>query len=69
MRSITIILGILCAFLFGALGSQTGFTYATTLPFLLSLSVVAYAGLSGPRVGEPGPRVGEPITFDRMTQF
>lgn len=62
MRAITILLGILCAFLFGALGSQTGFTYMTTVPFLISLSVVAYAGLTSQRQGGP-------ITFDRMTQF
>jgi Trk-type K+ transport system membrane component len=62
MRSITIIIGLICAFLFGAMGAQNGFDSATVMAFLASLSAVAYAGLSGSHRGES-------LTFDRLTQF
>ena len=62
MRAYAIIVGILCAILFGALGAREGFTLATALPFVLSLSAIAYIGLASER-GEG------PITFDRLTSF
>jgi hypothetical protein len=61
MRAYVIIIAILCVVLFGAVGAQNGFGATTTVPFLLSLSALAYFGLSG--------RSDEPITFDRLTSF
>lgn len=60
MRAYSIIIGLVCAFIFGGVGAQEGFTYSTMIPFILSLSVVAYAGLTADR------QRGGPITFDRV---
>ena len=62
MRAYILIIGLLCAFLFGALGSQTGYSYLTIVPFIVSLSLVAYAGLTSHQRGGP-------ISFDRLNQF
>lgn len=60
MRAYVIIIGLVCAFLFGGMGAQTGFTYTNAVLFTLSLSVIAYAGLTAEL--EPGA----PVTFDRV---
>ena len=60
MRAYAIIIGLICAFIFGGLGAQDGFNYTTMVPFILSLSVVAYAGLTADY------QRGGSITFDRV---
>lgn len=63
MRAYAIIFGLICAFIFGGVGAQDGFSYANIVLFILSLSVVAYAGLTAEY-----PR-GGPISFDRVLDY
>jgi hypothetical protein len=62
MRSVFILIALLCAFIFGAMGAQSGYTYSTIIPFVVSLSVLAYLGLTSQQKGGP-------ISFDRLTHF
>ena len=47
MKAYVIIIALILTLLFGAVGAyEVGFTALTIIPFVLGLSVVAYAGLS-----------------------